>query len=152
MTTGNYSLGVFLDIEQAFDAISFAAIREALADTNIPSTITEWIHHMVSNRYITLNYCGSTVTKRATKGSPQGGVLSPFLWNITLNTFLTGLGLHSNFVQAFADDLVILIRGICISTIRSIAQQLLDRINSWCHSKGLRLSGVKTKWRKRNCR
>ena len=144
MTTGNYSLGVFLDIEQAFDAISFAAIRAALIDANIPSTITEWIHHMVSNRYITLTYCGSTVTKRASKGSPQGGVLSPFLWNITLNTFLTGLGLHSNFVQAFADDLVILIRGICVPTIRSIAQQLLDRINSWCHNKGLRLSGVKT--------
>ncbi|KAL5247005.1 hypothetical protein ACHWQZ_G019016 [Mnemiopsis leidyi] len=144
IATGNYSLGVFLDIEQAFDAISFAAIREALHEANIPSTITEWIHHMVSNRYITLSYCGTSVRKRATKGSPQGGVLSPFLWNITLNTFLSGLGLHNNFVQAFADDLVILIRGICISTIRGIAQLLLNRINSWCYSKGLRLSGIKS--------
>ena len=60
---------------------------------------------MISNRYITLSYCDYSVTKQATKGSPQGGVLSPLLWNLTLNTFLSSLGTHSNFVQAFADDL-----------------------------------------------
>ena len=144
MATGNYSLGVFLDIEQAFDAISFDSIRDALYKANIPATVTEWIYHMVSNRFITLNYCDASLTKRATKGSPQGGVLSPLLWNLTLDTFLGSLGLHTNFVQAFADDLVILVRGICISTIRSIAQQLLNRINMWCRSKGLKLSGIKS--------
>ena len=144
MANGNYSLGVFLDIEQAFDAISFAAIKAALQAANIPATATEWIYHMVSNRLITLTYCDASITKRATKGSPQGGVLSPLLWNLTLNTFLDSLGLHHSFIQAFADDLVILIRGICISTIRCIAQQHLTNVNRWCHSKGLKLSGVKT--------
>ncbi len=36
IATGNYSLGVFLDIEQAFDAVSFKAIKEALLAANIP--------------------------------------------------------------------------------------------------------------------
>jgi hypothetical protein len=39
MATGNYALGVFLDIEQAFDAVSFSAIKEALKEANIPDTI-----------------------------------------------------------------------------------------------------------------
>ena len=144
MATGHYALGVFLDIEQAFDAVSFTATREALLEANIPPTITQWIFYMISNRYITLSYCDYSVTKQATKGSPQGGVLSPLLWNLTLNTFLSSLGTHSNFVQAFADDLVILIRGICKVTVKDIAQQQLNNISSWCTSKGLKLSGTKS--------
>jgi hypothetical protein len=72
MAVGNYSLGVFLDIEQAFDAVSFKAIKEALLTAGIPPTISEWIYHMVSNRFITLSYCDASVTRKATKGSPQG--------------------------------------------------------------------------------
>ena len=144
MATGHYALGVFLDIEQAFDAVSFTATREALLEANIPPTIAQWIFYMISNRYITLSYCDYSVTKQATKGSPQGGVLSPILWNLTLNIFLSSLGIHSNFVQAFADDLVILIRGICKVTVKDIAQQQLSNISSWCTSKGLKLSGTKS--------
>ena len=100
---------------------------------------------MVSNRYISLNYCDHNVRKKATKGSPQGGVLSPLLWNITLNTLLSSLGYSNNFIQAFADDLVILIRGFCKATLRNLAQLLLNKINNWCHTKGLKLSALKTK-------
>ena len=57
MATGNYVLGVFLDIRQAFDAVSFTVIREALLEANIPSTISKSIYFMISNRHITLTYC-----------------------------------------------------------------------------------------------
>ncbi|XP_063691617.1 uncharacterized protein LOC134823951 [Bolinopsis microptera] len=50
MATGNYALGVFLDIEQAFDAVSFTAIKGALLEANIPPTISEWIYFMISIR------------------------------------------------------------------------------------------------------
>ena len=144
MATGSYSLGVFLDIKEAFVAVSFSALKEALLTAGILHTITQWIYYMVSNRHITLTYCDATITRKATKGSPQGGVLSPLLWNLTLDTFLSSLGFHSSFIQAFADDLVILIRGICKITVREIAQRHLNNIKSWCTSKGLRLSGVKS--------
>ena len=145
VATGNYALGIFLDIEQAFDAISFQAIKDALIQAGIPETITNWIYHMVSNRMITVTYCGHDTTKKATKGSPQGGVLSPLLWNITLDTLLSSLGIHTSFVQAFADDLVILISGICKTTVQEISQRHLTNINRWCASKGLNLSALKSK-------
>ena len=62
MTTGNYVLGVFLDIRQAFDAVSFTAIIEALLEVNIPSNISKWIYFMISN--ITLTYCHKKGHKR----------------------------------------------------------------------------------------
>ena len=71
MACGNYSLGVFLDIEQAFDAVSFTAIKDALQQVNISDTVSQWIYHMVSNRYITLTYCDTSITKKATRGSPN---------------------------------------------------------------------------------
>ncbi|KAL5264058.1 hypothetical protein ACHWQZ_G005228 [Mnemiopsis leidyi] len=144
MASGHYSLGVFLDIESAFDAVSHTAIKEALTKADIPPTIVNWISFMVSNRFITLSYCDTSLTRKVTKGSPQGGVLSPLLWNLTLNTFLNSLGIHSSFIQAFADDLVILIRGICKSTITEVAQQHLNNINRWCNTKGLKLSAIKS--------
>ena len=78
MATGNCALGVFLDIEQAFDAVSLSAIKEALKEASIPDTVVNWIYFMISNRLITLNYCDHSITKKATKGSPQGGVLSSY--------------------------------------------------------------------------
>ena len=142
---GDYALGVFLDIEGAFDNINFNAIIEALQELQVPPTYVRWIHHMISNRYVTISFCGETIRRRVTKGCPQGGVLSPLLWNITLNTLLSRLGADSSFVQAFADDLVILIQGICPNTISGLAQSQLVNIDNWCQTNGLKLSELKTK-------
>jgi hypothetical protein len=61
-------MAVFLDIEQAFDAVSFKAMKEALltVTSGIPPTISESIYHMVSNRFISLSYCDASVTRKAT--------------------------------------------------------------------------------------
>ena len=125
--------------------MSHTAIKEALTKAGIPPTIVNWLSFMVSNRFITISYCDASLTRKVTKGSPQGGALSPLLWNLTLNTFLDSLGIHSSFIQAFVDDLVILIRGVCKSTVTDVAQQHLTDINRWCHTKGLKLSATKSK-------
>ena len=101
---------------------------------------------MISNRTISLTLSGATCVRRITRGCPQGGVLSPFLWNLTLNGLLSSADLDPDLRQAFADDIsiIILIGGFCISTIRSKCQLFLDRINSWCSSVGLNISVLKT--------
>ena len=100
---------------------------------------------MVSNRSITLSLSDSTITRNISRGCPQGGVLSPFLWNLTLNDLLENHNLDPHFVQAFADDLAVIIGGIDIPTIRSKCQAYLNRINNWCTTIGVKLSTVKTK-------
>ena len=40
-------LGVFLDIEGAFDSVSFDSIMEAARAHGIPSIISSWIHAML---------------------------------------------------------------------------------------------------------
>ena len=46
----DYVLGVFLDIEEAFDNVSFKAISEALSATKVDDSTTKWIINMVTHR------------------------------------------------------------------------------------------------------
>lgn len=144
LAAGNQALGLFLDIEGAFDNISFESIRNNLAQSSISPMVTNWICYMVSNRTISLSLNGVTITRRVSRGCPQGGVLSPLLWNITMNGLLSDPYLDKDFLQAFADDLAILLGGIDIPTIRAKCQRYLVAINRWCTSIGVKLSTLKS--------
>ncbi len=81
-----------------------------MEDIKIPKTIINWTYNMLSNRSITLELHGITIKRKIYKGCPQGGILSPLLWNLTLNTLLKTDEIDDEFTQAFADDLAILIQ------------------------------------------
>ena len=144
LSNGNSALGLFLDIEGAFDNISFAAIREKLVEYNITPLVANWIYFMVSHRFVTLSMSGCTITRQLSRGAPQGGVLSPLLWNLTMNGLLTDPSIDKSFLQAFADDLAILIGGFDLPTMRAKCQRYLNTIKRWCTSIGVRLSALKS--------
>jgi ribonuclease HI len=59
---------------------------------------------------------------------------------------LTHQNLDQDFIQAFADDLAVLIQGFDLNeTMRSIAIRYLKTIDNWCTANGLKLSTLKTK-------
>ena len=74
LAAGNQALGLFLDIEGAFDNISFDAIKTNLDKSGIPATIANWIYYMVSNRTITITLNGISISRTISRGCPQGGV------------------------------------------------------------------------------
>jgi hypothetical protein len=49
-----FSLGAFLDVEVAFDNISFEAMGKACADHEVHFTISRWIVAMLSNRMVNI--------------------------------------------------------------------------------------------------
>ena len=116
-----------------------------MIDLNFPPIIINWIIAMISNRNIKLNFKGKEIIKMIEQGCPQGGILSPLLWNITLNLLLKDSNIDPEFVQAFADDMVILVQGIDLKTIKTIAKNHLIIIDTWCKDNGLKLSKIKTK-------
>jgi hypothetical protein len=111
----------------------------------IPDKIINWIYVMLTEREIELELYGFTIKKRIYKRCPQGGILSPLLWNLTLNTLLAKERLDGTFIQAFADDLAILIQGIDLYTIRDIAKTYLKTIDKRCIKNGVRISALKLK-------
>ena len=77
-------------------------------------------------------------------GCPQGGVLSPLLWNLVADGLLSKLNQLGFPSYGFADDYLILIIGLCISTIFDLMQQALRTVEQWCQQVGLFVNPNKT--------
>lgn len=137
-------LGVFLDIEGAFDNVSFDAILEAARNHGLPTMITNWIHQMLKNRHLFSTLRQAAIRKLSVCGCPQGGVLSPLLWNLVADTLLRQLNNCGFPTYGFADDYLALIVGMCISTLFDLMQSALQVVESWCRQYGLSVNPNKT--------
>ena len=136
-----YVLGTFLDIEGAFDNVSFKAISEAIDESPLDSSTAGWIKNMV-----TITHKNATRRIKTKRGCPQGGVLSPFLWNLVIDDLLQYTAKHiPGYIQAFADDIMSLAEGDDLDVIWQRTQTTIKTIENWCQSKGLNISALKTK-------
>ena len=74
---------VALDMSKAFDTISIHTLIRKLLQTNIPGTIIKFIANYIKGHRACTTYINHTYSQRQFKsGVPQGGVLSPTLFNI----------------------------------------------------------------------
>jgi len=85
------ALGVFLDIEGAFDNTSYDSMCSALARHGVDHTIVRWIRATLEGRLAMAAFEGVTRSVAVSRGCPQGGVLSPLLWCLVVNDLLVRL-------------------------------------------------------------
>ena len=71
-------------------------------------------------------------------------ILSPFLWNCVLNNLLLELRSRGFYVQAYADDLAILVTGADMLWIRGMAQKAINIAANWASEQELQFSSKKT--------
>ena len=139
-----HCLTVFIDIEGAFDNLDTTAAIGAMNRHRVPTDIAEWYSSYLRNRKSTVSYGSENHERLITKGTPQGGVLSPLLWNFAFDDLLE---LYDNLkvnICGFADDACLTISGGCITTMRQRMQYALTLANDWATSNGLKLSTKKT--------
>ncbi|CAF4935806.1 unnamed protein product [Pieris macdunnoughi] len=113
------TLGAFIDIEGAFDETNFTSITNALVTCGVPSTLTEWINNMLKQRAIQFTVNPPSLFRHffSGQGCPQGGVLSPLLWNLVVNELITELNAINLYTVGYADDIAILASGNFESTL-----------------------------------
>ena len=87
---------------------------------------------------------GDKIKREVVKGNPQGGILSPFLWNCVLNNLLLELRSRGFYVQAYADDLAVLVTGADMLWIRGMIQKALNIAANWALEQELQFSSKKT--------
>ena len=141
---GQFALAIYADIENAFPTVSFEGITKALHKLQLPKGIIRWINYMTRNRSLTATINETRVQKRICRGCPQGGILSPFLWNAVIDQLLNTAQASAIYTQAYADDLLCIVVGHDPPTLRNIAQIFIRKAEIWAKDNGLKLSPSKT--------
>ena len=100
--------------------------------------------NLLRHRTVQVELYGDKVKRKVMKGNPQGGILSPFLWNCVLNNLLLELRSRGFYVQAYADDLAILVTGADLLWIRGMAQKAINIAANWASEQELQFSSKKT--------
>ena len=77
-------------------------------------------------------------------GTPQGGVISPLLWVLVVNEILEELKLSGARITAYADDVVIIVRGKFLPTISDLLEKSLRTLVNWARKCGLGVNPQKT--------
>ena len=105
---------------------------------------TSWIETLLRHRTVQVELCGDTVKREVVKRNPQGGILSSFLWNCVLNSLLLELRSRGFYVQAYADDLAVLVTGADMLWIRGMAQKARNIAENCALEQELQFSCKKT--------
>ena len=142
---GRYVLAVSLDCSGAFDCIKFDAAQTCMERKNIPKNIITWYVNLLRNRTVTAEVQGFSATICPARGSPQGGVLSPLIWNLIMDSFLTQFQGDSVRVLGYADDILLYIEGTDPILMGNLLQPALDKVIEWGDINGLSFNPTKTK-------
>ena len=81
---------------------------------------------------------------KPTRGSPQGGVLSPLVWNLIMDKLLTDLSASPVRAIGYADDILLLINGVDGGSMRDLMQAALNTVLRWGKTNGLTFNPAKT--------
>jgi len=137
-------LAAFLDIEGAFDNISFKTMIMAAKENGLEETCCRWFEFMLEGRLVHSSVMGSSITAEVTSGCPQGGVLSPLLWNLAVDMLLTATNNLGFSTFGYANDIVIIVQGKFAHTVREIMQNALNVVAKWAVKEGLNIRPHKT--------
>ena len=78
----------------------------------------------LESRTVKVRYAGEECTRETNKGGP-------ILWNLLLDTLLHDLEWRGYFVQAFADDIVLVVDEDTALEVSKIANEALARVQDW---------------------
>ncbi|KAK2718786.1 hypothetical protein QYM36_005955 [Artemia franciscana] len=135
---------VFFDIKKAYDTLDpFAILRQA-HKFNVGNNFWKWCRAMLFNRTIKTrvgSICSSAST--VSLGVPQGGVLSPLLFNILINDIILADMPSIKFVL-YADDLALWTEGSSPEACQPKLQGAIDKLSIWLNTKNLVFSIPKT--------
>jgi ribonuclease HI len=137
---------IFLDISGAFDNAWHPGVLSFLIKSACPSWLLHILRSYLSDRQVTFSYSGFRFHRALSKSCPQGGILSPFIWNCAVNTvFDTPLDPTKELLNGYADDLVFCTRGKSLQQIQHRLTEALQQFIDWASNNKLTFNLRKTK-------
>ena len=137
------AITVTLDMSKAFDSLNIHTIIRRLLQPKIPGTIIKFIANYTKGRRAYTTYRNYTSSQRQFKtGVPQGGIISPTLFNIY--TAVIPPPRAPVQVMAYADDITITSTHTSTSAAKKYIQPYLHKVFAWEKQNNLTLNPDKT--------
>ena len=138
-----YAIGIFLDLEKAFDTICHNILLAKLEHYGFRGHVNNFIKSYLSNRkQFTLVNGKKSRLKENNFGVPQGSILGPLFFLIFINDI--SFSMRSCKGKLFADDTCLLLHHKTIHTLVQNAEHSLTEISKWFKLNKLSLSLTKS--------
>ena len=138
------ALGVFIDIEGAFDSTAFSTIEKAARDKGVSDIAIRWTKSMLANRIVKARTDESRISIKPVKGCPQGGCLSPLLWCLVADSLIYELESKGCHVTAYADDFALVSQGKTAEKACVEMNKYMKIVENWCARNQLHVNPSKT--------
>ena len=132
----------FLDLKKAFDRVNHAKLFKKMLDRSVPVFIVKFVAYWYLNQDLAVKW-GNSVSAgfKVSNGIRQGGLLSPFLFNIyvddlskNLNHSKVGCVIYDVLINhlSYADDMVLIAPSVsalkCLMSICELYALIFDII------------------------
>ena len=146
MSRGLVTAAIFFDIAGAFDTVPHRTLIRVLEEGNYSQPLRATIESYLKDRLTRFTLHTATVLAPVQRGTPQGGVLSPYLWNVYINSLLSQDWVTNGVsVQAYADDVVIWTAAVDGETVQDKLQEATYRLELWGQRKAMNFQPDKTR-------
>ncbi|WP_333764851.1 reverse transcriptase domain-containing protein [Streptomyces sp. IBSBF 2390] len=134
---------VALDLSKAFDTVDHVLLLNDIFNTSLPTTLKRWLCSYLHGRHTYVEFRDSKSRQRKVKqGVPQGGVLSPLLFNFYMREQPTPP--QDVTIVTYADDCTLLSSHKDPSVASDRLNNYLPSLHSWLQSRNLVLSPEKS--------
>ncbi|GIY78163.1 putative 115 kDa protein in type-1 retrotransposable element R1DM [Caerostris darwini] len=118
---------ISIDMPNAFNAVDWNLLNKKIQSINLPKYIKSIIQLFLSERQV----CLHDQTKKYNRGIPQGSSLGPILWNVFINDLLQKDFGPNIKIQAFADDILLMLKAPATYCFTNNSKEALSTIDSW---------------------
>ncbi|UYV67279.1 hypothetical protein LAZ67_5000113 [Cordylochernes scorpioides] len=145
LNKGAWVLFVALDIDGAFNSMSWNKLMRNLMDMGCPDNLCSLIRDFLRDRRISLSFGGRKLERNCARGCPQGSCCGPILWNILVNTVFQEELHEGDRLVLYADDQFLIIETASRAKAEKCVETSLQIFSIWAHDSGLKFNVSKTK-------